>query len=230
MISGLEDNNGLPGIIIGSKAAADTGLDLRSVVTVISPQGTLTPFGPQTRSQRFRVIGIFESGFYDFDDNWTYGSMTAVQKVLSVGDVANDIEIRADDPARAPEVAKAAELVAGNAYTSINWQEQNSQLLHALKMERAVTAVTIGLIEFVAALNIVIAPTMIVLLVQGHCCPDVPGARRAQIRRIFVMQGAIIGAVGTIIGLVAGYASALPHPLPMDQAGRIDIRAELCTV
>ena len=98
-LDGLRSNNGLPGIIIGSKAAADTGLDLRSVVTVISPQGTLTPFGPPTRSQRFRVIGIFESGFYDFDDHWTYSSLTTVQKLLSVGDVVNDIEIRADDPA-----------------------------------------------------------------------------------------------------------------------------------
>jgi lipoprotein-releasing system permease protein len=206
-LSGLEDNNGLPGIIVGSKAALDTGLGIGGVVTVTSPQGTLTPFGPTMRSQRFRVAGIFESGFYDFDDTWTYAHIAAVRKVLSVDNVANDIEIRADDPARAPEVAKAAELIAGNAYTSINWQEQNSQLLHALKMERAVTAITIGLIELVAALNIVIALTMIVLTKFKDIAVLMSmGARRAQIRRIFVMQGAIIGALGTIIGLVAGYS------------------------
>jgi lipoprotein-releasing system permease protein len=121
--------------------------------------------------------------------------------------VVNDIEIRTDDPARAPEVAKEAEKVAGDGYTSINWQEQNSQLLHALKMERAVTAVTIGLIVLVAALNIVIALTMIVLTKFKDIAVLMSmGARRSQIRRIFVMQGAMIGALGTIIGLVAGYS------------------------
>jgi lipoprotein-releasing system permease protein len=200
------DDGGLPAIILGSKAALDTGLGVSSVVTVINPQGTLTPFGPQPRSQRFRVTGIFESGFYDFDDNWSYAPLPATQKLLSVGDVVNDIEIRADDPALAPEVAKEAARVAGNRYTSTNWEEQNSQLLHALKMERVVTALTIGLIEFVAALNIVIALTMVVLTkFKDIAVLMAMGARRAQIRRIFVMQGAIIGMVGTVLGLIVGY-------------------------
>lgn len=200
------DDGGLPAIILGSKASADTGLIVNSVVTVINPQGTLTPFGPAPRSQRFRVAGIFESGFYDFDDNWTYASLTATQRLLSAGDVVNDIEIRADDPSIAPDVAKEAERVAGNRYSSTNWQEQNSQLLHALKMERVVTALTIGLIEFVAALNIVIALTMIVLTKFRDIAVLMSmGARRAQIRRIFVMQGAMIGIIGTVIGLAAGY-------------------------
>ena len=85
------------------------------MVTVISPDGTLTPLGPAPHSQRFRVVGIFESGFYDFDDNWTYATLAATQKLLSVGDVVNDIEIRADDPSLAPDVAKESERVAGAA-------------------------------------------------------------------------------------------------------------------
>jgi lipoprotein-releasing system permease protein len=206
-LDGLSADEGLPGIILGSKAALDTGLSVDNVVTLIDPQGALTPFGPTTRSQRFRVAGIFESGFYDFDDHWAFASLPATQKLLSVGDVVNDIEIRADDPSRAPEVADAAERVAGNRYSSTNWEEQNSQLFDALKMEREVTFVTIGLIEVVAALNIFIALTMIVLTKFRDIAVLMSmGARRAQIRRIFIMQGAMIGIVGTVIGLVTGYA------------------------
>lgn len=197
---------GLPGIILGSRVALDTGLGLNSVVTVINPQGTLTPFGPQPRTQRFRVAGIFESGFFDFDDNWTYAPLAATQSLLSVGDVVNDIELRADDPDIAPAVAAEAERVAGNRYQSTNWQEQNSKLLNALKLEKIVYALTVGLIGLVAAMNIVIALTMIVLTKYKDIAVLMSmGARRAQIRRIFVMQGAIIGATGTILGLIAGY-------------------------
>ena len=152
------------------------------------------------------MTGIFESGFYEFDDNWSFVSLPDAQKLLSSGDVVNDIEIRCDDPAVAPEVAKAAERIAGDRYTSVNWEEQNSQLFDALKMERKVTFITIGLIELVAALNIVIALTMIVLTKFKDIAVLMSmGARRSQIRRIFVIQGAMIGVTGTIIGLVAGY-------------------------
>ena len=203
----------IPGIILGVKLAADLGLSpdaagasLGTVVTVISPQGRLTPFGPEPRSQRFRVAGIFESGFYDFDDNWAYTRMDAVQKLLSLGNVVNAIEVRVDDLYLAPQVAEAARAAAGPAYTSTNWEEQNSQLLHALKMERVVTAVTIGLIILVAALNILITLTMIVLTKYKDIAVLMSmGARRAQIRRIFVYQGIIIGVLGTAIGLVLGY-------------------------
>jgi len=104
-------------------------------------------------------------------------------------------------------VAKEAGRAAGAGYTSNNWEEQNSQLFDALKWERRVTFVTIGLIEIVAALNILIALTMIVLTKFRDIAVLMSmGARRAQIRRIFVMQGGIIGATGTALGLATGYA------------------------
>ncbi len=195
----------LPGIIVGSKAALDTGISLNSVINVINPLGSLTPVGATPKTQRFKVIGIFESGFYNFDDTWTYTSLGAVQKLLSVGDVVNDI-VRADDPSLAREVAIEAERVAGKGYSAANWQEQNIQLFEALETERKVTFVTIGLIELVAALNIVIALTMIVLTKFKDIAVLMSmGAQRSQIRRIFILQGAMIGVTGTIIGLVMGY-------------------------
>ncbi len=155
---------------------------------------------------RFRVAGIFESGFYDFDDHWAFTALPTVQNLMSSGDVVNDIELRADDPDRAPEVAKAAEHAAGNRYTYKTWEDQNKQLFDALKLERIVTFITIGLIEIVAALNILIALTMIVLTKFKDIAVLMSmGARRAQIWRIFIMQGAMIGIAGTLLGMLTGY-------------------------
>jgi lipoprotein-releasing system permease protein len=201
-----DDDNGLPAIVLGARLAEETGMILNSVVTVISPQGRLTPFGPQTLSRRFRVVGIFESGFYEIDQVWAYAPITSVQKLLSVGDVVNSIELRVDNIYLAPEIGREAAGIAGPGFTSTNWEEQNRELLHALKMERAVTAITIGLIELVGALNILITLTMIVLTKYKDIAVLMSmGARRGQIRRIFVLQGAMIGAVGTAAGLAVGY-------------------------
>ena len=206
-VARLSEAGELPPIILGSRLAQDDGVLMDSVITIISPQGTLTPFGPQPRSQRFRVVGIFESGFYDLDATWAYAPLGAVQKLISVGDVVNSIEMRIDDLYLAPAVAVEAEKTVGPGYSSTNWEDQNRQLLNALKMERAVTAVTIGLIELVAALNILITLTMVVLTKYRDIAVLMSmGAKKSQIRGIFVMQGAIIGLVGTAIGVTAGYA------------------------
>ena len=205
-LENLDDVNGLPGIVLGARLAQDLGTPLHSVLTVISPEGTLTPEGPRPRIQRFRVSGIFESGFFDFDDNWAYTSLGSVQKLLSVGDVVNSIEVRLDDLYLASQVGERLEKLAGPDYSATNWEQQNRQLLNALKMERAVTAVTIGLIVLVAALNILITLTMIVLTKYKDIAVLMSmGATRKQIRRIFILQGVIIGLVGTAIGLSIGY-------------------------
>ncbi len=205
-LHGLSDVNGLPGIVLGARLAQDLGLPLNAVVTVISPEGTLTPFGPEPSIRRFRVSGIFESGFYDFDDNWAYTSLQSVQNLLSVGNVVNSIEVRLDDMYLAPQVGRQLQKLAGPDYAATNWEQQNRQLLDALRMERAVTAITIGLIELVAALNILITLTMVVLTKYKDIAVLMSmGATRAQIRRIFILQGAIIGVVGTAIGLSIGY-------------------------
>ncbi len=218
-----DDDAGLPAIILGAKLAEDGGFSVNSVVKVFSPEGKLTPFGPEPKSQRFRVVGIFESGFGEIDQVWAYAPVLSVQKLLSLGDVVNSIEIRLDDLNLAPQIAAEAERLAGNRYTSTNWQDQNRELLHALKMERVVTAITIGLIELVGALNILITLTMIVLTKYKDIAVLISmGARRGQIRRIFVMQGAMIGLVGTAIGLTLGYLFCYVadkyHLIPLDEA------------
>jgi lipoprotein-releasing system permease protein len=222
-LDSLKEASGLPGLIVGTKLAQDGGLMLNSVVSVIDPQGRLTPTGPVPNSMRFRVAGIFETNFFDVDDTWAYAALGAVQKLGSAGDVANSIEIRLDNPDLAPEVARDAIHIAGPQYASQTWEEQNAQLFHALKLERVVTFITIGLIEVVGALNIFITLTMIVLTKYKDIAVLMSmGARRVQIRRIFVMQGAMIGAIGIVIGLAAGYTfcyfAGHYHWIPLDES------------
>lgn len=202
----LEGTRGFPGIIVGSKLAQKTGLLLDSVATVMSPQGELTPFGPIPKTERFRVVGIFETGFYDFDSAWAFTTLKSAQRLLSLEDVVNAIELRLDDLYAAPEVTKEVEKIAGPRLSATNWMEQNRQIFNALKMERAVTVITIGLIELVAALNIFITLAMMVMEKYRDIAVLMSmGARKEQIRKIFVLQGMLIGAVGTVIGLALGY-------------------------
>jgi lipoprotein-releasing system permease protein len=200
-------DSSLPGIILGARLAEDIGMRVDSILSVVSPQGELTPMGIRPNIRRFRVVGIFESGFYDIDDNWTYTSLRSAQQALSLDDVVNQIELKLDDLNRAPEVAKAVEKIAGPKYATVTWMERNHQLLNALKMEKSVTVVTIGLIELVAALNILITLVMMVMEKYRDIAVLMSmGARRSQIRHIFMLQGVLIGVVGASIGLVTGYA------------------------
>lgn len=206
-LEGLEPSEGgRPGIVLGSGLVRQTGMMMDSIVTVISPQGELTPYGPVPSYHKFRVAGVFESGFFELDAHWAVASLEQTQRVLAVDDVVNSIELRLEDIYRAPEVAAAAEQIIGNDLAATTWMEQNRQLLSAFKMERVVTVITIGLIEMVAALNILI--TLIMMVMEKH--RDIAilmsmGSRREQIRNIFILQGVMIGVVGSAIGLALGY-------------------------
>ncbi len=202
----LAPKSGMAGIILGSRLAESVGMRTGDVVTVISPQGELTPFGPRPGYYRFRVAGLFESGFFELDSAWAFASLDQVQRVLSLEDVVNAVEMRLDDIHQAAAVAHAAEALAPPGLAATHWMEQNRQLLNALRMERVVTVITIGLIQLIAALNILI--TLVMMVMEKH--RDIAilmsmGTRREQIRKIFMLQGVLIGAVGSVIGLCAGY-------------------------
>jgi len=203
----LKNDTGLPGIILGARLAQNTGMLLNSVVNVISPQGELTPFGPTIARYRFRVVGIVESGFYDVDSSMAFTSLHQAQIVYNTGNVVSDIELQLDDIYKAPEVARAAEKTAGPPFVANTWMEQYRQILSALNMEKVVTAITIGLIQLVGALNILITLIMMVMEKNRDIAVLMSmGAKRQQIRKIFVLQGVLIGVVGTSIGLALGYA------------------------
>ena len=195
-----------PGIIIGNRLADRIGAVVGKPVTLTIANGHLTPYGMRPSNVQLRVAGVFESGFFEFDNSFGFMDLAPMQKIFDVGDVLNSIELYLDDVDAAPQVAAAAEKLVGPMLAATTWQEQNRQILNALKMERVVTVVSIGLIQIVAALNILIALVMMVM--EKH--RDIAilmsmGARAKQIRRIFVWEGAMIGAVGTVIGLMLGY-------------------------
>ena len=206
----LASFNSRPGeyaIILGSKLAEATGVVLHSPVSVISYQGQLTPLGPMPRLFRFRVVGIFESGLYDLDSAWAFTSLPAAQHVLDLTDVVNTIELRLDDLFKAPEVARQVERITGVKLAATTWMDQNRPLLNALRLEKIVSVITVGLIELVAALNILVVLVMLVMEKRRDIAILISmGARRRQIRRIFVLQGLIIGAVGCALGLATGYS------------------------
>ena len=196
-------------LVIGAPLARRTGMTLNSWITVVSPQGELTPLGPRALQVRYRVVAIFETGYYDIDNSYAVTSLENAQRLFSLGDVANAIELKVGQLDEAPAIAAAAEAAAGPALGATHWMEQNRQLLGALKMERTVSMVTISLIQLVAALNILTALVMAVMEKRRDIAVLMSmGARQAQIARIFVTQGLLIGAAGAALGLIAGYTLA----------------------
>ena len=197
----------MPPIILGKDMADDLGARVGSVVLVTSPQGELTPFGLVPKYTRFRVVGIFDSGFYDYDVSWSFTRLSDAQRLFATGDVVQVIEFKIDDIYKAAEVGNELEQAAGPGFMTTNWMEQNKPLFHALRLERLVTFITVGLIVFVAALNILISLTMMVMEKTRDIAVLMSmGTRKGQVRKIFVAQGALIGLVGTAIGLILGYA------------------------
>jgi lipoprotein-releasing system permease protein len=197
----------MPPIILGKDMADELGARVGSVVLVTSPQGELTPFGLVPKYSRFRVVGIFDSGFYDYDSSWSFTRLSDAQRLFALGDVIQIIEFKIDDIYKAAQVGKDLEQAAGPGFMTTNWMEQNRPLFRALRLERLVTFITVGLIVFVAALNILISLTMMVMEKTRDIAVLMSmGTRKAQVRRIFIAQGALIGLVGTAIGLVLGYA------------------------
>ena len=204
-IEDLARADGPPGIILGEKLAQEIGAVLHSVVTVVSPQGDITPYGVIPGYKRFRVAGIFHSGFYEYNHHWAFATIKPVQQSLALANVINAVEFKLDDLHLAAEVGAEIEEIAGNRFAATTWMERNRDIFNALQVEKLVTTITIGLIMLVAALNILTSLVMIVMEKNRDIAVLMSmGARRQQIRKIFVYQGLAIGTVGTAIGLVAG--------------------------
>ncbi|MGA2812160.1 MAG: ABC transporter permease [Candidatus Acidiferrum sp.] len=200
------DADGIDALIVGQQLAGEWKLAPGDYVTLISPQGRLTPFGLTPRTRRFRITGVFDSGFYDYDENWCFMTLAAAQNLSGAGDVVNVLEFRLLQPERAEEIARIAEHVAGQGFTASTWMGENRALFRALRLEKLVTAVFIGLITFVAGLNILVVLSMTVTdKARDIAVLMSMGTRREQVRTIFLWQGITIGATGTSIGLALGY-------------------------
>jgi len=197
----------MPPIVLGKDMADNLGARIGDPVLVTSPQGELTPFGMVPKYNRFRVVGIFSSGFYDYDYGWAFVRLSDAQQLFGLDDRISVLEFRIDDLDKADALTSQIEDAAGKGFMATNALRQNSALFKALKTERLVTFITIGLIVFVAALNILISLIMMVMEKTKDIAVLMSmGTRRAQVRNLFIAQGVLIGVIGTAIGLVVGYA------------------------
>jgi lipoprotein-releasing system permease protein len=203
------DADGIPAVLVGRILANDLEITAGDYVTLTSPQGNLTPFGMLPRSRRFRVTGVFDSGFYDYDANWGFVTLPAAQALSGIGEVVSLLEVRVTHMDDAGAIAADLLKRAGSGYTTSTWMDENRALFRALSLEKLVTALFIGLITFVAGLNILVVLTMTVTdRARDIAVLMAMGARRQQLRKIFILQGLIVSIAGTIAGLLIGYTFA----------------------
>jgi lipoprotein-releasing system permease protein len=198
-----------PPIVLGKDIAEQIGAQVGDSVLVTSPQGELTPLGLAPKYQRFRLAAIFHSGFYQYDAAMAFMRLADAQRLFSEPDLLSVISFKVDDMERAPEIGRAIEHEAGRGFMTTNWMEVNRELFRALKLEQVVTFIVIALIVIVAALNILIALTMMVMEKTRDIAVMMSfGVEPGQVRRIFLLQGLLISLIGTACGLVLGYIAA----------------------
>lgn len=200
----------LPPIVIGKDLAETIGAAVGDTVWVTSPQGELTPLGVMPRTVRYQVTGIFESGFYQYDSGYGFVRLADAQRLFSDEGMISVVWFKVDNMDRANvvgrEIADAANKLRGGGFETTNWMQQNRELFRALKLEQIVTFIVLALIVCVAALNILIALTMMVMEKTRDIAVLMSfGVRIDQVRRIFLLQGLLISVIGTAVGLVLGY-------------------------
>ena len=200
----------LPGVVLGKELAKNLGTGLYDTISMISPMGIATPMGLVPRIKRFLVVGIFDSGFYEYDASLVFLSLEDSQAFLNMGDLVTGVEIRVRDIYQADRVAEAIGTRLGYPYWARTWMEMNKNLFSALKLEKRVMAIILSLIVLVAAFNII--TTLIMVVMEKH--RDIAilksmGASSKGIMKIFIFQGVTIGFIGTSLGCAVGLAVAL---------------------
>ena len=197
----------LPGILLGKDLAAKLGVTTGDSVS-LTMGTTLTPAGLLPRTRRLRVVGLFSLGLIEFDSTYGFLSLDVARRLLGK-DKVDLIQLRVDDIYAAPQIARSVTTLLGAQYVTQDWAEMNKSLFSALGLEKMAISLTIGLIVMVAALNIV--ASLILLVMEKHrdiAILKTMGASAKSVTTIFMMQGLIIGLVGTAAGAAAGYALA----------------------
>ena len=205
-LDALNKADGLDGMLLGKDLAAKLGVAIGDSVSLLTPQGTLSPLGMIPRSRRLRVAGIFSLGLYEFDSSYGFVSLDVAKRLFDKAQV-DLIQLRVDDIYLAPQIAQTIPTRLGTKYVTQNWSEMNRSLFSALWLEKMAISLTIGLIVMVAALNIV--ASLILLVMEKNrdiAILKTMGASARSVTAIFMMQGLIIGIVGTTVGAGAGYA------------------------
>lgn len=196
-----------PGIILGKELALRLGVFVGDTVNVVSPVGPISAIGMVPKIRTFALVALFQSGMYEYDSSLAYIDLAEAQKFFSMGQTVTGIEIKVTDVFRAAETARSVEQSLGFAYGARDWMQMNRNLFSALKLEKTMMFLLLVLITIVASFNIISTLTMIVTEKQKEIAIlKAMGATRKSIRRIFMLNGLIIGLSGTAIGIPLGYA------------------------
>ncbi|HET6488149.1 MAG TPA: lipoprotein-releasing ABC transporter permease subunit [Syntrophales bacterium] len=199
----------VPGIVLGKELARHIGAYLYDTVHVVSPQGIATPMGMVPRMKKFVVVGIFESGFYEYDSTLAYLSLADSQDFLGLGDQVTGLEIKVDNIYNARDIAGAIEQKLGYPFWARDWMKMNRNLFAALRLEKRVMFIIVGLIVLVAGFNIICTLIMVVMeKTKDIAILKSMGATSKSIMKIFMLQGVIIGGIGTLLGTVLGLTVA----------------------
>ena len=195
-----------PGILLGKDLAQQLGAQVGESISLLTPQGTLTPMGMLPRQRRARVVGIYSLGLFEFDSQYGFVSLDFAEKLM--GKAAPDlIELRVADIFNAPQVAARVVDALGPDYVAQDWQDMNQNLFSALWLEKMAISITIGLIVMVAALNIIASLILLVMeKSRDIAILKTMGTSSGRVMRIFMMQGLIIGLIGTAVGATLGLA------------------------
>jgi len=199
----------LAGIILGVELAKHLGVSMNDTLQVISPLGNMTPMGMMPKMRRFAVVGIFQSGMYEYDNTLAYISIPIAQKFFDMGDRVTGIEIKTGDLYRVKEFAKEIRRLLGFPFWTKDWMEMNRNLFSALRLEKIAMFIILVLIVLVAAFNII--STLIMVVMEKN--KDIAilksmGASSRGIMKIFLIEGLVIGVVGTFLGAVLGLLAA----------------------
>ena len=199
----------LPGIILGVELAKHLSVSINDAIQVISPLGTMTPMGMMPKMKRFRVKGIFQSGMYEYDNTMAYVSLESAQKFFSMGAHVTGIEIKTDDIYHVKGIGKEIRQRMGFPFWTKDWMEMNRNLFAALRLEKIAMFIILVLIVLVAAFNII--STLIMVVMEKH--KDIAilksmGAPSKGILKIFIIEGLVIGVVGTVLGGILGLGAA----------------------
>ncbi len=214
--------NAVPPIAIGKDLAETLGAQVGDTLLVTSPQGELTPMGLVPKYQRFQLQGIFKSGFYQYDSSYAFLRLADAQRLFNEPDLISVMSFKVDDLYHADRIGREIEAAAGKSFQTTNWMEQNRELFRALKLEQIVTFIVLALIVCVAALNILIALTMMVMEKTRDIAVLMSfGVTAAQVRRVFLLQGLLISLIGTVLGMIVGYGASWAgghYRFPLDAA------------
>jgi len=201
----INSQNELPAIVIGQELSRQLGAYLGDILSVVSPEGKLTPLGRAPNTRRYKVTAIFESGMYEYDASMVYISLKEAQDFLGIGDRVTGLEVRVDDVYQSDKIARSIQDNLGYPYWTKDWKVMNRSLFSALKLEKITMFVILTMIVLVGALNIISTLVMVVMeKTRDVAILRAMGATAKSIMSIFMLQGVFVGIVGTMAGLASG--------------------------